>query len=378
MPKSNKDERKLVSAGKNFNKEIHTLRFSLTTKCSLDCLYCFVKKDEKVISFDCAKKILSLFLHSQGKEKTLFIYGGEPFLFFGLLKEIIIFSKKLAKENEKNLNISIGTNGTLFNEENLLFLRDNNAKIAVSLDGKKEIHNIARVTKNQVGSFDMVFEKIPLLFRNIRKENLCVLFGILPETVDRIFENFLYIVSLGFDSINIEPIQSSLFKWTKGQKECFNEEMRKVAEFVYKSIQNNNFIFLNSINRELKDENISHLYKKALCPFHQNLEVYPNGKMTFSPFFINSLDKKKFIIGDINKGFLDKYKKCYYDCQSVGCKKCFVLYNKKNDSKKSVADDVLKLRNIYSIYFARKILKISREQKNFYKYINEAKKRVFE
>ncbi len=338
----------------------------------------FFKKDGRVISLSTAKKILRVFLCSSGKEKILIIYGGEPLLFLELLEKIIIFSKKIAKENNKNLIISNGTNGTLLNKRSLSFFRDNDVKISISLDGKKEIHNMARVTKSQIGSFDMVAKKIPLLLRSTPRQNLCVLFSILPTSSEIIFENFLYIVSLGFSSVNIEPIQSSLFKWTDKQREYFKSEMKKVAEFVFESIERNNFIFLNSINRELKDKNISRLYDKALCPFYQNLEIYPDGEMAFSPFLINSPNKKDFLIGNIDKGFLNKYEKCFYDSQSSKCQKCFGLYGEKKDLEKSVADDVVKLRNVYSIYFARKILKNSSEKKIFCEYISEAKKRIFE
>ncbi|NTV40867.1 MAG: radical SAM protein [Candidatus Moranbacteria bacterium] len=378
MKQKNRNSKKSCNALDGFNKEIHTLRFSLTTKCTLDCHYCFVKKDGRVISFDVARKILKIFLCSPGKDKILIIYGGEPLLFLGLLKKIIVFSNKIAIKNNKKLIISNGTNGTLLNQRNLLFLRDNNVKISISLDGKREVHDIARVTKNQVGSFDMVAEKLPLLFKNIKKENLCVLFGILPTSVERTFENFLYITSLGFDSVNIEPIQSPLFKWDSRQFKRFKVEMKKVTEFVYKNIENGNFIFLNSVNREIKDESISHLYKKSLCPFYQNLEVYPDGEMAFSPFLMNSPEKDDFIIGNVNDGFWGKYEKCLYDCGSLGCQNCLNSYNKKSNSEKDVADDVVRLRNVYSIYLARKILKLCDKSGIFQKYQTEAKKRIFE
>jgi len=378
MKKSNQIFKENEKISKEFNKEIHTLRFSLTTKCTLDCSYCFVQKDGRVISFNVAKKILKLFLCSPGKEKILIIYGGEPLLFLGLLEKIIIFSKKIAKENSKKLIISNGTNGTLLSKRNLLFFKKNDVKISISLDGKKETHNIARVSKNQIGSFDMVIKKIPLLLKNTPPQNCCVLFGILPLSVDNIFENFLYIISLGFDSVNIEPIQSKLFKWTNRQQKCFKIEMKKVTEFVFKNIENGNFIFLNSINRELKDGNISHLYDKAPCPFYQNLEVYPDGEMAFSPFLINSPERNDFIIGKVNEGFSEKYEECFYNCQTIRCQKCFELYGRRKYSEKNIANDVVKMRNIYSIYTARKILEISNEKKIFRNYINEAKKRIFE
>jgi sulfatase maturation enzyme AslB (radical SAM superfamily) len=378
MPTSNKEGGILRKTKQNFNKEVHTLRLSLTTKCTLNCRYCFVEKDGRVISFDSAKKILRLFLSSHGKDKMLIIYGGEPLLFLGLLKKIVIFSKKIAKENNKKLIVSTGTNGTLLNKQNLAFLRKEDVKISISIDGKKEIHNKARVTSDQKGSFALVIKKIPLLLANTEKQNICVLFGVLPTSVAKLFENFLYIIKLGFDSVNIEPIQSPLFKWTDKQQAYFKLEMKKVIGFVYASIESNDFVFLNSVNRELNDNGMSKLYGKTLCPFYQNLEVYPDGELAFSPFLINSPQKKDYIIGNANSNFLKRYEVCQYNCQSTKCQECLDDYRGTRNAKRSIADDVVKVRNAYSIYLARKIRENANNQASFPRYMSQAKKRIFE
>ena len=370
--------KKKISTITKFNKEIYALRFALTTKCNLNCTYCFVKKDKKVFCLKEAKKILNIFLNSPGKTKLLMIYGGEPLLFFSLLKEIIIFSRQEARRNKKNLIISIGTNGLLLNEEILDFFERKNIKLSVTLDGRKSFNDKARLSVSKKSSFNGVIKKIPLLLKNTKKQNRCILFGILPSSVSNLFENFLFILSLGFDSVNIEAIQSPIFKWNDKQKKCFSVEMKKVVVYIYGNIKRGNFIFLNSINRELWNEGISGSYKKAICPFYQNLEVYPDGEMTFSPFLMNSSDRKKYIIGTTDKGFLNKYEMCKYDHLSAVCKKCFGDYCNTNNQVKILAGDIVKIRNVYSIYMAMKIMEIAKKEEVFSEYIDEAKERIFE
>lgn len=361
---------------KKFNKEIYILRLAITTNCILNCRYCFVKKDGRVISYAMTKQAINFFLSSPGKQKLLIIYGGEPLLHFDLLQKIIIFTQKKAKILGKSLIISVGTNGILLNQNQLDFFRKTNNKLAISIDGQRKFHNKARIFKNKKGSFDSIFKKIPLITENIKKENLCILFGVLPSSARKMYDNLLFLVNLGFDSVNIEPIQSSQFKWSRKQKKAFLTNLIKIIKYIYKNIHRGNFVFLNSVNREIRDKRLS--TRKNTCPFFENLEVYPQGEMAFSPFLINSKDKDQYILGNVNMALLARYRFCDYNSGSENCKNCWQNYQGKGNFDFGESNDVLKLRNIYSVYLARKILSLSKKENVFKKYIKEAKKRIFE
>src|SRR3989338_2227850 len=358
----------------NFNKEIYLLKLTITTKCILKCLHCFVYKDNRVITYPTAIKTINLLLNSPGKEKLLNFYGGEPLIYFDLVKKAIIFAKKKAKKLRKSLIISLATNGILLNQEQLDFFKKTDTKLAVSLDGQKKFHNQARVLKNQKGSFNSIFNQIPLILKNIKKENLCVLFGVLPSAAYKMNDNLIYLTKLGFDSINIEPIQNPQFKWSKRQKNDFLSNLIKFMKYIYKNISLHNFIFLNSINRELKNKRISG--KKKMCPFFENLEVYPEGEMAFSPFLINSEKREQYIIGNINNDFTKQYKFCRYNLNNTRCKSCWQNYSQAEiNFANNEVNDVLRLRDIYSIYLAKGVLNFSKKENTFEKYISEAKKR---
>ncbi len=362
-----------------FNKEIYTLRLALTTRCNLNCTYCFVEKNDAVFSFEQADKILNLFFSSGGDDKLLMIYGGEPLLFFPLLKKIVKLAQKIATENRKKLTISIGTNGTLLDKEKIDFFKKNDIKVSVSIDGMEEFHNRGRLSKEKTGSFEKVIAKVPLLIKNIKNQNRSVLLGVLPESADKLSENFLYIISLGFDSINIEPIYSPSFIWNDSQKECFKEELQKIIIYIYDNIHKSNLIFLNSINRQFKQDEVKSVYNNvARCPFYENLEVYPTGKMAFSPFLINSAKKDAYVMGSANMGISKKYQACKYMSNAEKCKKCFSYYSYTADAERNIAEDVIKIRNLYSIYFAAKVSEMANSNKVFVDYISEAKKRIFE
>lgn len=359
-----------------FNKEIYLLRLAITTKCILRCKYCFVDKTNKVMPYETALNAINFFLRSPGNQKILIIYGGEPLLFFDLVKEIIIYSYKKAKKLKKQLIISLGTNGLLLTQSQLKFFMDTNTKLSISLDGQKSFHNKMRVFPNGKGSFDMVHKKIPLILENIKKENFSVLFGLLPSSVSKMYDNLIYLINLGFDSINIEPIQSTKLKWNHNQKEVFKKNMARFIRYVYENIVRKKFIFLNNINRELKNKRLT--AKRNTCPFFENLEVYPGGEMAFSPFLINSKERNKYIIGNINYDLKEKYRFCKFSFKEEKCKNCWNNYTNGGIFDFGQSDDIYKIRDIYSIDLAKKIRDCSRQMPIFKKYIKEAKKRIFE
>ncbi|MCM8803362.1 MAG: 4Fe-4S cluster-binding domain-containing protein [Candidatus Omnitrophica bacterium] len=359
-----------------FNKEVYRLRLAITTNCILRCRYCFVRKNNKVISYPVAAKAINLFLRSPGEEKLLMIYGGEPLLYFTLLKNIIIFARKKANQLGKSLIISVGTNGILLTKTQLDFLRKTNTKLAISIDGQKKFHDKARVFPSGSGSFDYIFNKLPLIFEKTENENLCALVGVLPSVAVRMYENLIYLVKLGFKSINIEPIEHSRFKWNLDYQKAFVINMVNFSRFMFKNIHHGNFIFLNSVTREIKRRGLSN--KKDICPFFRNLEIYPSGEMAFSPLLLNSEDKNQYVIGNVKKGLSEKYGKCVFSLNDKNCMNCWQNYLNDQNQTFWNSEKILKWRNEYSVYLCQKILTSAKKYPLFQKYIKEAKKRIFE
>lgn len=141
----------------NYDKEIRNKKMSLfilhlTNKCNLMCKYCFANADskkEKSISNDKISKILKIIQNTDSALMTETIAiefnSGEIFLnkkelFYGV-KNIL----RLFKDDKRNVNIPIQTNGTIFTKEISRFLYRYGLQISVSYDGPKEIHDKNRI-----------------------------------------------------------------------------------------------------------------------------------------------------------------------------------------------------------------------------------------
>lgn len=127
---------------------------SITEFCNLKCQHCFGKYGKSNhMNFELFKKIIDE-CHQYGVFE-INITGGEPFLH----PQITQF---LEYAYNKNLNISISTNGTVLNNQLISVLNKIKTKlirISISIDGPKDFHNNFR----GANSFDKTIENISIL-----------------------------------------------------------------------------------------------------------------------------------------------------------------------------------------------------------------------
>ncbi|MFA7314891.1 MAG: radical SAM protein [Candidatus Magasanikbacteria bacterium] len=151
----------------NNKKKAYTLlRIMLTDLCNLNCKYCKVEKNIKkmtsdpVTSKDLDDVIKKFFKKSEvDTPKVVHITGGEPCLFWKKIEEIVLLVHKNKRRGEKFF-IVIGTNSILLDRTKMQFIKENNIKVIVSIDGMKEHHDTLRVVNKQIGTFAFVDKKI--------------------------------------------------------------------------------------------------------------------------------------------------------------------------------------------------------------------------
>lgn len=303
------------------HKPIEQIKLTLTTRCSARCNYCFVKKTNERMTDEVAKRGVDLILEAPGRKKVIELFGGEPFLEFDLIKEITRYATKKAKRNGKDLTLSVCSNLTILTGEQVAFIKDHGLKITVSLVGKKEYHDRFRFFMNGRGTYDCVVRNLKVLSKGIPTENLGISFVVPPLLNHLIFDNFQHILNLGVSrNINLEIVEN-FGTWDRTDQMNFVRNLKMIIEEVYKSIDKDTPIFLNPINWELARRKISKR-QGTHCPFHEPVEIYPNGDMAFSPFVLNRHDKAKYIIGNILKRFKEPYGSCHFNPQDKVCLGC--------------------------------------------------------
>jgi len=357
-----------------FNKKISQIKLTITTSCNLDCDYCFVKKTNRKMGILVAKKAVDFLVQTPGEDKFLKFFGGEPFLNFELIKKIVPYTLKQAKNYQKNIIFSICTNATCISKEKLNFLKEYDIKLTVSLAGPQRIHDSFRYFHNKKGSYKLIRKNLSLISQSLPLKNLGISFCIFPSLSYRLYKDFCYIIKLGFNYINLEIIRD-FEVWSDKAISNFIINLNKIITFILANISKKRFIFLNPVNWELKYKILSDFSPK--CPFKYDLEVYPSGEIAFSPFLLNlpEREKRKFIIGNIKKGFKKNYQECFFNSQSAICQTCEIRYYQDYRSDKS-ANLIYQLYQAYSLKIAKEIKFLGSFNKNFSNYIQKIKEKI--
>ena len=150
-------------------RKVSKITLQVTQECNLRCKYCIYDEDRnrrqrshsnRSMSWSTAKKAMD-FLWERSVDSTrvnVGFYGGEPLIEFSLIKKTIQYSEYMF--SGKELTFSLTTNGTLLNDEIILYLQNHNVSLMISLDGPKDINDINRVFSDGSGTYDAIIEKI--------------------------------------------------------------------------------------------------------------------------------------------------------------------------------------------------------------------------
>ena len=195
----------------------------VTERCNLSCQYCFFKN--RTMRGGISPKSLDVLLQRfpQLAESEFVISGGEPLLEWGLTKRII---RKLRPQTQRR--ILLQTNGVLLKTDILSFLSDFNCSLEIGLDGGKTFSGIQR--NGIVRYYNRIVKNIALA----KKTGIpvTITMTVLPDRISGMFDNFLKILALGPQSIEITP--GAFLPWTHDAATCFADEYKRIIIYTLK------------------------------------------------------------------------------------------------------------------------------------------------
>ena len=146
---------------------VKALCINIAHDCNLACKYCFAEEGEyhgrrALMSYEVGKKALDFLVANSGSRKNLEVdfFGGEPTMNFEVVKQLVEYGRSIEEANNKKFRFTLTTNGILLNDEILDFANKEMSNIVLSIDGRKEINDLMRPTRNNHGSsYDIIMPK---------------------------------------------------------------------------------------------------------------------------------------------------------------------------------------------------------------------------
>ncbi|WP_337860223.1 radical SAM protein [Ferroplasma sp.] len=152
----------------NLNKKLELIILP-TEDCNFRCVYCYEHFEIGKMKENVVKGIKNLILERGEDLEQLIIswFGGEPLLAFSTIREIMQFAKYCASKYGFEVVSSMTTNGSLLTEQRQKELDILGVTtFQISFDGDSNEHNKLRVTRNNTGTYDLIYRNLQAFHRS--------------------------------------------------------------------------------------------------------------------------------------------------------------------------------------------------------------------
>lgn len=228
---------------KNRAPVVKALCLHVAHDCNLKCRYCFAEEGEyhgkrSLMSAEVGKKSIDFIIANSGNRCNLEVdfFGGEPLMNFEVVKEIVTYGREQEKLYNKNFRFTITTNGILLDEDKQQYINENMHNVVLSLDGRKEIHDLMRPKAGGQGSYDTIVPKFQRLAESRNQTDYYLRGTFTRNNLDFSKDIFHISDDLGFKQVSVEPVvaeDTESYAIREEDLETIYAEYEKIAEELY-------------------------------------------------------------------------------------------------------------------------------------------------
>lgn len=315
--------------------EVKALCLHICHDCNLRCRYCFADEgayhaERQFMSEQTAKTAIDFLIKNSGKRKVLEVdfFGGEPLMCLQTIKNVVSYARKEGEKAGKKFLFTTTTNALLLDDDAIAFFNAEMENVVLSLDGRKEVHDAIRKTKNGKGSFDLVIDNIKKFVRSRGDKNYYVRGTFTSKNLD--FSNdVIFLAENGFDSISMEPVVTKIedLQIKEEHLPAICAEYETLCDKYLQKHENGEGFNFFHFNIDLEGGVCLQKKVSACGAGNEYFSVVPNGDIYPCHQFAGD---KNFLMGNVFDGVLDKTVRekfansCLFTRED--CKDCFAKF----------------------------------------------------
>jgi len=191
---------------------VKALCLHIAHDCNLACKYCFAGEGEyhgrrALMSLEVGRKALDFLVANSGNRVNLEVdfFGGEPLMNWQVVKELVAYGRSLEEPHHKKFRFTLTTNGVLLTDEVMDFVNKEMSNLVLSIDGRKEIHDLMRPHRGGQGSYDEILPKYKKAAESRNQMNYYVR-GTYTRNNTDFSEDVIHLADQGFEQISVEPV----------------------------------------------------------------------------------------------------------------------------------------------------------------------------
>jgi len=315
---------------------VKALCLHIAHSCNLSCQYCFAGEGEyhgkkALMSFEVGKKALDFLVANSGKRRNLEVdfFGGEPLLNWEVVKKLVEYGRSLEEPFQKRFRFTLTTNGVLLNDEIMDFCNREMSNVVLSMDGRKEIHDKMRPTRDGRGSYDTIVPKFQKFAESRKQTNYYIRGTFTRHNLD-FSKDVIHYADLGFRQISMEPVVASPKEEYAIRMEDIPqilEEYDKLAfEYLKRKKEGRGFQFFHFM-LDLKQGPCVAKRLSGCGSGTEYLAVTPWGDLYPCHQFVG---QEQFLLGNVKEGITnfavrDEFKLCNVYAKKK-CRECFARF----------------------------------------------------
>lgn len=316
---------------------VKALCLHIAHDCNLGCKYCFAEEGEyhgrrALMSFEVGKKALDFLIANSGSRRNLEVdfFGGEPLMNWEVVKQLVEYGRAQEGAHNKRFRFTLTTNGMLLNDEIMDFCNREMSNVVLSLDGRKDVNDYMRPTRNGKGSsYDIIVPKFQKFARSREGKDYYVRGTFTRNNLD-FSEDVKHFADLGFEQMSMEPVVSAPEEPYSIREEdlpvILREYDKLAVEYIKRKKEGNGFNFFHF----MIDLNQGPCVAKRLSGCGSGTEylaVTPWGDFYPCHQFVG---QEEFLMGNVDTGIVntairDEFKLCNVYAKDK-CRECFARF----------------------------------------------------
>ncbi len=315
---------------------VKALCLHIAHDCNLACKYCFAGEGEyhgkrALMSLEVGKKALDFLVANSGSRVNLEVdfFGGEPLMNWQVVKALVAYGRSLEKPHHKKFRFTLTTNGVLLDDEVMEFVNREMSNLVLSIDGRKEIHDLMRPHRGGQGSYDEILPKYQKAAASRNQMNYYVR-GTYTRNNTDFSEDVLHLADLGFEQISVEPVvadkKEDYALRMEDVPKLLSEYDRLAQEYIRRKREGKGFQFFHFMI-DLEGGPCVAKRLSGCGSGTEYLAVTPWGDLYPCHQFVG---QEEFLMGNVEDGIVrkdiqDKFKACNVYSKTE-CRDCFAKF----------------------------------------------------